>query len=124
MKLKHLFYAAAVSTLAAACSEADELSSGIRSEKTLDAIHSGTDRFATRVNLNSEWESGDAIGVYMLDAGTGNIRNSAMNIQYNADVAETSTETNFVTNRAISWHIIPILPVRKGKWMPVQVYTR
>jgi len=89
MKLKHLFYAAAVSTLA-------ELSSGIRSEKTLDAIHSGTDRFATRVNLNSEWESGDAIGVYMLDAGTGNIRNSAMNIQYNADVAETSTETNFV----------------------------
>ena len=29
MKLKHLFYAAAVSTLAAACSEADELSSGI-----------------------------------------------------------------------------------------------
>ena len=96
MKLKHLFYAAAVSTLAAACSEADELSSGIRSEKTLDAIHSGTDRFATRVNLNSEWESGDAIGVYMLDAGTGNIRNSAMNIQNNADVAETSTETNFV----------------------------
>lgn len=56
MKLKHLFYAAAVSTLAAACSEADELSSGILSEKTLDAIHSGTDRFATRVNLNSEWE--------------------------------------------------------------------
>ena len=96
MKLKHLFYAAAISTLAAACSEADELSSGIRSEKTLDAIHSGTDRFATRVNLNSEWESGDAIGVYMLDAGTGNIRNSAMNIQYNADVAEISTETNFV----------------------------
>ena len=87
MKLKHLFYAAAVSTLAAACSEADELSSGIRAEKTL---------VATRVNLNSEWESGDAIGVYMLDAGTGNIRNSAMNIQYNADVAETSTETNFV----------------------------
>ncbi len=40
MKLKHLFYAAAVSTLAAACSEADELSSGILSEKTLDAIHS------------------------------------------------------------------------------------
>ena len=30
MKLKHLFYAAAVSTLAAACSEADELSSGIQ----------------------------------------------------------------------------------------------
>lgn len=55
MKLKHLFYAAAVSTLAAACGEADELSSGILSEKTLDAIHSGTDRFATRVNLNSEW---------------------------------------------------------------------
>ena len=73
MKLKHLFYAAAISTLAAACSEADELSSGIRSEKTLDAIHSGTDRFATRVNLNSEWESGDAIGVYMRDAATGSI---------------------------------------------------
>lgn len=95
MKLKHLFFAVAASTLAAACSEADELVSGNQSQNTLDAIHSGTDRFATRVNLNSEWESGDAIGVYMLDAGTGNIRNSAMNIQYNADVQVTSTTTDF-----------------------------
>ena len=52
MKLKHLFYAAAISTLAAACSEADELSSGIRSEKTLDAIHSGTCQSEQRVG---EW---------------------------------------------------------------------
>lgn len=95
MKLKHLFFAVVASTLAAACSEADELVSGNQSQNTLDAIHSGTDRFATRVNLNSEWESGDAIGVYMLDAGTGNIRNSAMNIQYNADVQVTSTTTDF-----------------------------
>lgn len=99
----------------------------------IDAIHSGTDRFATRVNLNSEWESGDAIGVYMLDAGTGNIRNSAMNIQYNADVAETSTETNFVAAAGgigiydqpcdfVAYY--PYSSGEEGKWMPVQVYTR
>lgn len=96
MKLKHLFFAVAASTLAAACSEVDELSSGMESKKTLDAIHSGTDRFNTRVNLNSEWESGDAIGVYMLDAGTGDIRNAAMNIQYNADLQASATTTDFV----------------------------
>lgn len=96
MKLKHLFFAVAASTLAAACSETDELVSGNQSQNTLDAIHSGTDRFATRVNLNSEWEDGDAIGVYMLDAGLQTIRNSAMNIRYNADVKQTSTTTDFV----------------------------
>lgn len=95
MKLKYLFLAAA-STLAAACSETDEPVSGNSSRKTLETIQSGTDRFATRVNLNSEWEQGDAIGVYMLDAGTENIRNSAMNIQYNASLSEASTTTDFV----------------------------
>ena len=55
MKLKYLFLAAA-STLAAACSETDEPVSGNSSRKTLETIQSGTDRFATRVNLNSEWE--------------------------------------------------------------------
>lgn len=95
MKLRYLFFAAAASTLAAACSEVDELASN-SSQKTLETIQSGTDNFTTRVNLNSEWEAGDAIGVYMLDAGTGNIRNSAMNIQYNAEVTTTSTTTDFV----------------------------
>ncbi|WP_308756989.1 fimbrillin family protein [uncultured Bacteroides sp.] len=95
MKLKYLFLAAA-STLAAACSETDEPVSGNSSRKTLETIQSGTDRFATRVNLNSEWEQGDAIGVYMLDAGTENIRNSAMNIQYNASLPEASPTTDFV----------------------------
>lgn len=95
MKLRYLFFAAAVSTLAAACSEVDELASS-SSQKTLETIQSGTDNFTTRVNLDSQWEAGDAIGVYMLDAGTGNIRNSAMNIQYNAEVTTTSTTTDFV----------------------------
>jgi hypothetical protein bacD2_07783 len=95
MKLRYLFFVAAASTLAAACSEVDELASS-SSQKTLETIQSGTDNFTTRVNLDSQWEAGDAIGVYMLDAGKGDIRNSAMNIQYNAEVIETSTTTNFV----------------------------
>ena len=66
MKLRYLFFAAAASTLVAACSEVDELASN-SSQKTLETIQSGTDNFTTRVNLNSEWEAGDAIGVYMLD---------------------------------------------------------
>ena len=96
MKLRYLFFAAAASTLAAACSEVDELASNALGEKKLETIQSGTDRFATRVSLDSKWEQGDAIGVYMLDAETDNIRNSAMNIQYNADLQETSATTNFV----------------------------
>lgn len=96
MKVRHLCYAVAASILAAACSEADEPVSRIENNQTLQSIYSGTDRFNTRVTLSSEWENGDGIGVYMLDAGTGNIRNSAMNIQYNADVKQTSTKTYFV----------------------------
>ena len=98
MKLRYLFFAAAASTLAAACSEVDELASNALGEKKLETIQSGTDRFATRVSLDSKWEQGDAIGVYMLDAETDNIRNSAMNIQYNADLQETSATTNFVAD--------------------------
>ena len=73
MKLRYLFFAAAASTLAAACSEVDELASNALGEKKLETIQSGTDRFATRVSLDSKWEQGDAIGVYMLDAETDNI---------------------------------------------------
>ena len=58
MKLRYLFFAAAASTLAAACSEVDELASNALGEKKLETIQSGTDRFATRVSLDSKWSKG------------------------------------------------------------------
>lgn len=39
MKLRYLFFAAAASTLAAACSEVDELASNALGEKKLETIH-------------------------------------------------------------------------------------
>lgn len=90
MNLKHLLFLAVAGTMAIACNEVDEASS-INSQKTLGTISSGSDRFATRVNLDSEWEDGDAIGVYMFDTNNKNILNHAINVKYEADASGINT---------------------------------
>lgn len=90
MNLKHLLFLAVAGTMAIACNEVDEASS-INSQKTLGTISSGSDRFATRVNLDSEWEDGDAIGVYMFDTNNKNILNQAINVKYEADASGINT---------------------------------
>ncbi len=90
MNLKHFLFLAVTGTMVIACNEVDEASS-INSQKTLGTISSGSDRFATRVNLDSEWEDGDAIGVYMLDTNNKNILNQAVNVKYEADASGINT---------------------------------
>lgn len=89
MNLKHLLFLAVAGTMVIACNEVDE--SSINPQKTLGTIHSGSDRFATRVNLNSEWENGDAIGVYMFDTNNKNILNKAVNVRYEAGTSGINT---------------------------------
>lgn len=86
MKLKHLFYLAVAGTLAAACSEVNENSfTNDNGQKRLNKVSSGNDRFSTRLNSEtSEWESGDAIGIYMFDTEDKNILNNALNVKYTA----------------------------------------
>ena len=71
MNLKHLFFLAVAGTLAVACSEVNEnsLTDG-DGQRMLRTISSGNDRFTTRLNSEtSEWENGDAIGIYILSKG-------------------------------------------------------
>lgn len=82
MNLKHLFFLVAAATLAAACSEVNE-NSVADGQRMLSTVSSGNDRFSTRMNSEtSEWESGDAIGMYMFDTEDKNVLNGALNVQY------------------------------------------
>lgn len=71
-------------TLAVACSEVNEnsLTDG-DGQRMLRTISSGNDRFSTRLNSEtSEWENGDAIGIYMFDTEDKNVLNDALNVKY------------------------------------------
>lgn len=82
MKLKQLFILATAGILAAACTEVNE-NSFADGQRRLSSVGSGNDRFATRLNSEtSEWESGDAIGIYMFDTEDKNVLNEALNVPY------------------------------------------
>ena len=84
MNLKHLFFLAVAGTLAVACSEVNESSfTDGDGQKRLSSVSSGNDRFSTRLNSEtSEWESEDAIGIYMFDTEDKNVLNDALNVKY------------------------------------------
>ena len=84
MNLKHLFFLAVAGTLAVACSEVNESSfTDSDGQRVLKTISSGNDRFSTRLNSEtSEWQSGDAIGIYMFDTEDKNVLNDALNVKY------------------------------------------
>ena len=68
--------------MAVACSEVNEnsLTDG-DGQRMLRTISSGNDRFTTRLNSEtSEWENGDAIGIYMFDTEDKNVLNDALNV--------------------------------------------
>ena len=70
------------SVLITGCSDRYGALSDSMSEDGLYEIATGTNKFASRVNMDSQWENGDAIGVYMLAAGTSNIVGNASNVKY------------------------------------------
>lgn len=107
MKLKHLFYLAVAGTLAVACSEVNESSiTGGDGQKRLTTISSGNDRFSTRLNSEtSEWESGDAIGIYMFDTEDKNVLNNALNVKYTT--AGNGLTANFTSDPGIAIYDMP-----------------
>ncbi len=107
MKLKHLFFLAVTGTLAVACSEDNEnyLTDG-DGQRMLRTISSGNDRFSTRLNSEtSEWESGDAIGIYMFDTEDKNVLNDALNVKYTT-IGEGLT-VNFSSDPGIAIYDMP-----------------
>ena len=107
MKLKHLFFLAVTGTLAVACSEGNEnsLTDG-DGQRMLRTISSGNDRFSTRLNSEtSEWESGDAIGIYMFDTEDKNVLNDALNVKYTT-IGEGLT-VNFSSDPGIAIYDMP-----------------
>lgn len=107
MKLKHLFYLAVAGTLATACSEVNESSfTNDDGQKRLNKVSSGNDRFSTRLNSEtSEWESGDAIGIYMFDTEDKNVLNNALNVKYTA--AGNGLTANFTSDPGIAIYDMP-----------------
>ena len=107
MNLKHLFFLAVAGTLAVACSEVNEnsLTDG-DGQRMLRTISSGNDRFTTRLNSEtSEWESGDAIGIYMFDTEDKNVLNDALNVKYTT-IGEGLT-VNFSSDPGIAIYDMP-----------------
>ena len=107
MNLKQLFFLAAAGTLAVACSEVNENSpTDTNGQRMLSTISSGNDRFSTRLNSEtSEWESGDAIGIYMFDTEDKNILNEALNVQYTT--IGSGLTVNFSSNPGIAIYDAP-----------------
>ncbi|WP_294552436.1 fimbrillin family protein [uncultured Bacteroides sp.] len=107
MNLKHLFFLAVAGTVAVACSEVNESSfTEGDGQKRLSTISSGNDRFSTRLNSEtSEWESGDAIGIYMFDTEGKNVLNNALNVQYTT--IGNGLTVNFSSNPGIAIYDMP-----------------
>lgn len=107
MNLKQLFFLAAAGTLAVACSEVNENSpTDTNGQRVLSTIGSGNDRFSTRLNSEtSEWESGDAIGIYMFDTEDKNVLNEALNVQYTT--IGSGLTVNFSSNPGIAIYDAP-----------------
>ena len=72
----------------------------------LRTISSGNDRFSTRLNSEtSEWENGDAIGIYMFDTEDKNVLNDALNVKYTT-IGEGLT-VNFSSDPGIAIYDMP-----------------
>lgn len=85
MNLKNIFFLAITGILVVACNDINEEVSFSEPNNIL-SIQSGGDHFTTRFNgLTNKWESGDAIGVFMLSNDNSQVLNDAANVQYTTD---------------------------------------
>ena len=108
MNLKHLFFLAVAGTLAVASSEVNESSfTDGDGQKRLSSVSSGNDRFSTRLNSEtSEWESEDAIGIYMFDTEDKNVLNDALNVKYTT--IGSGRTVNFSSTPGIAIYDMPV----------------
>ena len=97
MKLRNLFYAAFAMTMVACSQEESFLSQN--ENGILKSISSGSDKFSSRSVVDSKWENGDAIGVFMLSDASSTL---ASNIKFTNNTAEASNKVTFTSETGIT----------------------
>lgn len=98
MKLRNLFYAAFAMTMVACSQEESFLSQN--ENGILKSISSGSDKFSSRSVVDSKWENGDAIGVFMLKSDASSTL--ASNIKFTNNTAEASNKVTFTSETGIT----------------------
>ena len=97
MKLRNLFYAAFAMTMVACSQEESFLSQN--ENGILKSISSGSDKFSSRSVVDSKWENGDAIGVFMLSDASSTL---ASNVKFTNNTAEASNKVTFTSETGIT----------------------
>lgn len=108
MKLYISFIVAAASALMFGCADNEVNLSDRISGKELYKITSGTNKFASRVNIDSQWENGDAIGVYMFSANTTDVIGNASNVKYVTTVDGASQAAFTPSSAPIELHDVAV----------------
>lgn len=108
MKLYISFIVAAASTLMFGCADNDVNISDRISGKELYKITSGTKKFASRVNIDSQWENSDAIGVYMFPTNTTDVIGNASNVKYVTTVDGASQAAFTPSSAPIELHDVAV----------------
>lgn len=108
MKLYISFIVAAASALMFGCADNEVNLSDRISGKELYKITSGTNKFASRVNIDSQWENGDAIGVYMFPANTTDVIGNASNVKYVTTVDGASQAAFTPSSAPIELHDVAV----------------
>lgn len=108
MKFYISFIVAAASALMFGCADNEVNLSDRISGKELYKITSGTNKFASRVNIDSQWENGDAIGVYMFPANTTDVIGNASNVKYVTTVDGASQAAFTPSSAPIELHDVAV----------------
>lgn len=108
MKFYISFIVVAASALMFGCADNEVNLSDRISGKELYKITSGTNKFASRVNIYSQWENGDAIGVYMFPANTTDVIGNASNVKYVTTVDGASQAAFTPSSAPIELHDVAV----------------
>lgn len=99
MKVRNLFYAAFAMTMVACTQENSFLSQD--ETGVLRTISSGSGKFASRSVVDSKWEPGDAIGVFMLKSSDGTSY-SQDNVKFVNNETVANTSVTFTSETGIT----------------------
>ena len=99
MKVRNLFYAAFAMTMVACTQENSFLSQD--ETGVLRTISSGSGKFASRSVVDSKWEPGDAIGVFMLKSSDG-ASYSQDNVKFVNNETVANTSVTFTSETGIT----------------------
>ena len=99
MKVRNLFYAAFVMTMVACTQENSFLSQD--ETGVLRTISSGSGKFASRSVVDSKWEQGDAIGVFMLKSEDASSY-SQDNVKFINNETTANTKVTFTSETGIT----------------------